>query len=84
MVPKLVIIKPSGDVITERGRKEISDRGVTAYRSWSMAVFGVLNSKATVLQSIQDKQDSNQTQEEESNTGDNVADTTTENKEETS
>ena len=54
MVPKLVIIKPNGELVTDRGRKEVDDRGVSAYRSWSTAVFGVQpNRAAAILQSIE-------------------------------
>lgn len=33
-VPKLVIVKQSGDVITDKGRKQIRDRGLACFRSW--------------------------------------------------
>ena len=33
-VPKLIIVKPSGEVITWKGRKEVQDRGIAAYRTW--------------------------------------------------
>ena len=34
VVPKLVIVKGDGEVISSRGRKEVTDRGVVAIRSW--------------------------------------------------
>lgn len=33
-VPKLVIVKENGDVITEKGRKQIRDKGLSCFRSW--------------------------------------------------
>ncbi|XP_033103934.1 nucleoredoxin-like protein 2 [Anneissia japonica] len=33
-IPKLIILKPSGEVITNLGRKEIQDRGSLCVRSW--------------------------------------------------
>ena len=47
-VPKLVIAKPNGDVITMRGRKEVTDRGVIAFRSWFEAAELKLTSRANL------------------------------------
>lgn len=33
-VPKLVIVKESGEVITDKGRKQIRDRGLACFRNW--------------------------------------------------
>lgn len=33
-VPKLVIVKENGDVITDKGRKQIRDQGLACFRSW--------------------------------------------------
>lgn len=33
-VPRLVIVKENGDVITDKGRKHIRDRGLACFRSW--------------------------------------------------
>lgn len=33
-VPKLVIVKENGEVITDKGRKQIRDRGLASFRSW--------------------------------------------------
>ncbi|XP_016422798.1 nucleoredoxin-like protein 2 [Sinocyclocheilus rhinocerous] len=33
-VPKLVIVKESGQVITDKGRKQIRDQGLACFRSW--------------------------------------------------
>lgn len=33
-VPKLVIVKENGDMITDKGRKQIRDRGLACFRSW--------------------------------------------------
>lgn len=32
--PKLVILKPSGEVITDKGRKQIRERGRACFQSW--------------------------------------------------
>lgn len=32
--PKLVILKPSGEVITDKGRKQIRERGPACFQSW--------------------------------------------------
>ncbi|XP_019576693.2 nucleoredoxin-like protein 2 isoform X1 [Rhinolophus sinicus] len=32
--PKLVILKPSGEVITDKGRKQIRERGRACFRNW--------------------------------------------------
>jgi len=34
MIPKLIVIQNNGVVITERGRKELNDKGIAAARSW--------------------------------------------------
>uniref|UniRef100_A0A8C5LMT4 Thioredoxin-like fold domain-containing protein n=1 Tax=Leptobrachium leishanense TaxID=445787 RepID=A0A8C5LMT4_9ANUR len=33
-LPKLVIVKPNGDVITYQGRKEIKERGIACLSTW--------------------------------------------------
>ncbi|KAJ8287019.1 hypothetical protein GJAV_G00046070 [Gymnothorax javanicus] len=33
-VPKLVIVKENGEVITDKGRKQIRDQGLACFRSW--------------------------------------------------
>lgn len=33
-VPKLVIVKENGDVITDKGRKQIRDKGLASFRPW--------------------------------------------------
>lgn len=33
-VPKLVIVKENGELITDKGRKQIRDRGLACFRSW--------------------------------------------------
>lgn len=33
-VPKLVIVKENGDVITDKGRKQIRSHGLACFRSW--------------------------------------------------
>jgi hypothetical protein len=34
-LPKLIIIKPNFEVISFNGRKEIKERGITAFSNWS-------------------------------------------------
>ncbi|XP_067424741.1 nucleoredoxin-like protein 2 [Emydura macquarii macquarii] len=33
-IPKLVIVKQTGEVITDKGRKQIRERGLTCFRNW--------------------------------------------------
>ncbi|XP_053312766.1 nucleoredoxin-like protein 2 [Spea bombifrons] len=33
-LPRLVIVKPNGEVITDKGRKHIRERGLACFRSW--------------------------------------------------
>ncbi|NXF40920.1 NXNL2 protein, partial [Nyctibius bracteatus] len=33
-IPKLVIVKQTGEVITDKGRKEIRDKGLSCFRNW--------------------------------------------------
>ncbi|XP_068609475.1 nucleoredoxin-like protein 2 [Brachionichthys hirsutus] len=33
-VPKLVIVKQNGDLITDKGRKQIRDRGLSCFQAW--------------------------------------------------
>lgn len=33
-VPKLVIVKENGQVITDKGRKQIRDQGLACFRNW--------------------------------------------------
>ncbi|XP_054443931.1 nucleoredoxin-like protein 2 [Pteronotus mesoamericanus] len=35
--PKLVILKPSGEVITNKGRKQIRERGCACFQDWVQA-----------------------------------------------
>lgn len=36
-VPKFIIINKDGEVISLKGRKEVQDKGVIAFRNWSQA-----------------------------------------------
>ncbi|XP_061182640.1 nucleoredoxin-like protein 2 [Saccostrea echinata] len=36
-LPKLVIVKDTGEIITNQGRKEVQDRGYIGYRNWRQA-----------------------------------------------
>ncbi|XP_068127551.1 nucleoredoxin-like protein 2 [Hyperolius riggenbachi] len=33
-IPRLIIVKPNGDVITNKGKKQIRDRGLACFRTW--------------------------------------------------
>lgn len=33
-IPRLVVVKPSGEVITNKGRKQIRERGLACFQSW--------------------------------------------------
>ncbi|XP_006902621.1 PREDICTED: nucleoredoxin-like protein 2-like [Elephantulus edwardii] len=37
VTPKLVILKQNGDVITDKGRKQIQEHGLSCFRSWMEA-----------------------------------------------
>ena len=45
-VPKLVIVKENGQVITDKGRKQIRDKGLACFRTWLEAaeIFQNFNS----------------------------------------
>lgn len=34
VLPKLVVIKPNGAVITNKGRKQIRERGLACFQNW--------------------------------------------------
>ncbi|XP_049625543.1 nucleoredoxin-like protein 2 [Suncus etruscus] len=34
ITPKLVVVKPSGEVITDKGRKQIRERGLACFQTW--------------------------------------------------
>ncbi|KAF2978075.1 hypothetical protein EK904_008498 [Melospiza melodia maxima] len=44
-IPKLVIVKQTGEVITDKGRKQIRDKGLSCFRNWLEAchTFSTLN-----------------------------------------
>lgn len=33
-IPKLIIIRDNGTIITEKGRKDIQDKGIICFRGW--------------------------------------------------
>ncbi|RXM34179.1 Nucleoredoxin-like protein 2 [Acipenser ruthenus] len=33
-IPKLVIVKENGEVITDKGRKQIRDQGLACFKNW--------------------------------------------------
>ncbi|KAK3792536.1 hypothetical protein RRG08_011987 [Elysia crispata] len=39
VIPKLVVIQPSGDVITSKGRKDVQDKGVVCMRAWQAGMI---------------------------------------------
>lgn len=42
-VPKLVVVRDDGEVLTMKGRKEVQDKGIVCYRNWQ----NLLASKST-------------------------------------
>ena len=38
MIPKLYIIQSNGEVVTDKGRKDIEDKGIAAFRGWMASV----------------------------------------------
>ena len=53
-IPKLIVVNENSEVVTSRGRKEITDRGVGAFRSWSsvsqLQTAGVFNEETKLPQ----------------------------------
>ncbi|GFS10157.1 nucleoredoxin-like protein 2 [Elysia marginata] len=39
VIPKLVVIQPSGDVITPKGRKDVQDKGLVCMRAWQAGMI---------------------------------------------
>ncbi|VTJ91536.1 Hypothetical predicted protein, partial [Marmota monax] len=33
-IPRLVILRPNGEVITSKGRKQIRERGLACFQNW--------------------------------------------------
>lgn len=33
-IPKLIVVRDNGTVITEKGRKDIQDKGIICFRGW--------------------------------------------------
>ncbi|KAJ8306620.1 hypothetical protein KUTeg_017165 [Tegillarca granosa] len=68
-VPKLIIVKDDGDIITTKGRKEVQDKGIICFRNWQ-SVAGIKDGqKKKVLFKMRDEQI-----ETESNKTDNISD----------
>ncbi|EFB20051.1 hypothetical protein PANDA_008304, partial [Ailuropoda melanoleuca] len=34
VIPRLVVVKPSGEVITDKGRKQVRERGLACFQNW--------------------------------------------------
>ncbi|CAD7691952.1 unnamed protein product [Nyctereutes procyonoides] len=34
VIPRLVVVKPSGEVITDKGRKQIREQGLACFQNW--------------------------------------------------
>ncbi|XP_035925972.1 nucleoredoxin-like protein 2 [Halichoerus grypus] len=34
VTPRLVVVKPSGEVITDKGRKQVRERGLACFQNW--------------------------------------------------
>lgn len=51
-LPKLIVVKDTGEIITKTGRKEVQDRGFIGYRNWREAANlkegGKLHSSAII------------------------------------
>ena len=39
IIPKLVIIRPDGEVVTTKGRKDVQDKGLISFRGWHSAMI---------------------------------------------
>ena len=33
-IPKLIVVRDNGTIITEKGRKDIQDKGIICFRGW--------------------------------------------------
>ncbi|KAL5017232.1 hypothetical protein ScPMuIL_006821 [Solemya velum] len=52
-VPKLVVVRDDGEVLTMKGRKEVQDKGIICYRNWQ----NLLASKSTKKSECQEETD---------------------------
>nr|KAG5700119.1 hypothetical protein BaRGS_029869 [Batillaria attramentaria] len=39
IIPKLVVIRPDGEVITAKGRKDVQDKGLISFRGWHSSML---------------------------------------------
>ncbi|CAH1776049.1 unnamed protein product [Owenia fusiformis] len=54
-IPKLVIVKTNGDVITHTGRKDVQDQGVKCVKHWTDMAF-ISESKSKTITKEQNKE----------------------------
>lgn len=48
-MPKLIIITKDGEIISAKGRKEVQDKGVIAFRNWALTA-NILEAKQSQAQ----------------------------------
>ncbi|XP_076462942.1 nucleoredoxin-like protein 2 [Babylonia areolata] len=39
VIPKLIVLRPDGEVITTKGRKDVQDKGLISFRAWHSAML---------------------------------------------
>lgn len=52
-IPKLIVIRDNGTIITEKGRKDIQDKGMICFRGW-LQKANLSASKQTSEQALQE------------------------------
>ncbi|KAL8562322.1 hypothetical protein ACOMHN_037278 [Nucella lapillus] len=55
LIPKLMVVRPDGEVITPKGRKDVQDKGLTCFRGWHSAMLAAAK-KADQQQQQQQQQ----------------------------
>jgi hypothetical protein len=51
-VPKLIVISNTGETITKKGRKEVQDKGVVAFRHWATIAGGLASADNKILDDL--------------------------------
>lgn len=67
-VPKFIIINKDGEVISLKGRKEVQDKGVIAFRNWTQAA-SIYEAKLSQTTAENNKTEGNKASETENTDG---------------
>lgn len=65
-IPKLIIIRSEGEVITTKGRKDIQDKGLISFRAWHAAMLAAVK-KEHQQQELMNQEDKSDVAEEDQN-----------------